>query len=134
MVCYQEGALSLEFLDLKNRGPGVTGAIEQGVLEPATEPQLGCYDESLSKESLCAPKVGQQPICEVVAVAVERYLGDLDGTEPAGLYDLVLSEVERPLLKTVMEHCCGNRSKAARYLGMSRNTLQKKLEQYQIKN
>ncbi|MBL4623084.1 MAG: Fis family transcriptional regulator [Immundisolibacteraceae bacterium] len=104
------------------------------MLEPATEPQSERYDEGIQSESLCVSNAGQQPICESVAMAVERYLGDLDGTEPAGLYDLVLGEVERPLLKTVMEHCCGNRSKAARYLGMSRNTLQKKLEQYQIKN
>ena len=110
----------------------MTGAIDQEMLESATEPQLERYQENAQSSSICALSVGQQPICESVSVAVERYLGDLDGTEPAGLYELVLGEVERPLLKTVMEHCCGNRSKAARYLGMSRNTLQKKLEQYQI--
>ena len=110
----------------------MTGAIEQGVLEPVTDSQLERYEGNSQSPSICALTVGQQPICESVAAAVKRYLGDLDGTEPAGLYELVLGEVERPLLTTVMEHCCGNRSKAARYLGMSRNTLQKKLEQYQI--
>ena len=117
---------------IKNRGRGVTGAIEQGVAETTADPHVEHQANSVKSSSICALMVGQQPICESVTAAVERYLGDLDGTEPAALYELVLGEVERPLLKTVMEHCCGNRSKAARYLGMSRNTLQKKLEQYQI--
>ncbi|HAC34277.1 MAG TPA: Fis family transcriptional regulator [Gammaproteobacteria bacterium] len=90
----------------------------------------GVVEESVT--SLCDGAGGQQPICESVAQAVERYLTDLDGTEPVDLYALVLCEVERPLLQAVMKHSCGNRSKASRYLGMSRNTLQKKLAQYQI--
>lgn len=85
-----------------------------------------------SVASLCDAAGDQRPICDSVAQAVERYLNDLDGTEPVALYDLVMCEVERPLLQAVLKHSCGNRSKASRYLGMSRNTLQKKLAQYKI--
>lgn len=82
--------------------------------------------------AFCAAPGVQQPVCEIVAAAVERYLDDLNGTEPSCIYELVMQEVERPLLKTVLDHAGGNRSKASKYLGMNRNTLRKKLEQYQI--
>ena len=80
----------------------------------------------------CSTVDARQPVCEMVAAAVDRYLADLDGTEPTCIYELVMREVERPLLKTVLAHAGGNRSKASKYLGMNRNTLRKKLEQYQI--
>ncbi len=82
--------------------------------------------------TFCLTPTAKQPVCEMVATAVERYLADLDGTEPNCIYDLVMNEVERPLLKTVLAHAGGNRSKASKYLGINRNTLRKKLEQYQI--
>jgi Fis family transcriptional regulator len=50
----------------------------------------------------------------------------------SNLYDLVLAEVERPLLETVMRHTHGNQTHAAALLGMSRSTLRKKLAQYDI--
>jgi two-component system nitrogen regulation response regulator GlnG len=45
----------------------------------------------------------------------------------SGLYDLVLQEVERPLLKIVLSECRGNQLKASALLGLNRNTLRKKL-------
>lgn len=45
----------------------------------------------------------------------------------AGLYDLVLQEVERPLLEIVLSECRGNQLKAAALLGLNRNTLRKKI-------
>jgi len=80
----------------------------------------------------CSADGAHQPVCELVAAAVERYLADLGGAEPTCIYELVMKEVERPLLKTVLAHAGGNRSKASKYLGINRNTLRKKLEQYQI--
>lgn len=47
----------------------------------------------------------------------------------SGLYDLVLQEVERPLLQIVMKECQGNQLRAAAILGLNRNTLRKKLRQ-----
>lgn len=82
--------------------------------------------------TFCAPPGVDQPVCETVAAAVERYLADLGDAEPSCIYDLVIREVEKPLLQTVLAHAGGNRSKASKYLGMNRNTLRKKLEQYQI--
>lgn len=72
------------------------------------------------------------PICQCVERALDHYFEQLDGESPAGLYDLVVSEVEKPLLRAVMRHAGSNQSKAARFLGINRNTLRKKLGQYGI--
>lgn len=63
---------------------------------------------------------------------VEKYFAQLNGHESSGLYDLVLAEVEKPLLETALKYADFNQSKAAKLLGISRSTLRKKLEQYDI--
>jgi two-component system nitrogen regulation response regulator GlnG len=69
--------------------------------------------------------------------AVESFLknyfaahnGDLPTT---GLYERVMQEVERPLLKTTLKAVMGNQKKAAEILGINRNTLRKKLTELGI--
>lgn len=70
------------------------------------------------------------PLRESVKNAVERYFTHLDGQAVTDLYDMVISEVEEPLLATVMRITGQNQSLAARMLGISRGTLRKKLERY----
>jgi len=72
------------------------------------------------------------PLSACVREAVDGYLRQLDGHEVSGLYQLVLSEVERPLLEAVMAHARGNQTQAARTLGISRGTLRKLLAKYEI--
>ncbi len=75
-----------------------------------------------------APDSALQPaLRECVARAVRRYLHDMDGEMPDGLYDLVLQEVEGPLLREVLTWADGNQSRAAAALGINRATLRKKL-------
>lgn len=64
--------------------------------------------------------------------SVEAYFARLNGHDAAGLYQLVLNEVEKPLLETALKHSDFNQSKAAKVLGLSRSTLRKKLEQHGI--
>lgn len=45
---------------------------------------------------------------------------------------MVMSEVEKPLLESVMHFTRGNQTRAAEVLGINRSTLRKKLEQYGI--
>lgn len=71
-------------------------------------------------------------IGEAVHTALEDYFRELDGLDPNDLYDLVMSEVERPLLQCVMYHCDGNQTKAARILGINRGTLRKKLKIHEV--
>jgi len=69
----------------------------------------------------------QPALRECVTRAVRRYLHDMDSQMPDGLYDLVLREVETPLLREVLAWAGGNQSKAAAALGINRATLRKKL-------
>lgn len=71
-------------------------------------------------------------LSEHVRNCVEKYFTQLNGHESADLYNLVLAEVEKPLLETALKYADYNQSKAAKLLGMSRSTLRKKLEQYGI--
>jgi len=75
-----------------------------------------------------------QTLEQSVVAALTRYLDDLDGEAPSNLYDTIMSEIEKPLLATVLQHCDHNQSRAASYLGINRGTLRKKLRQYRITN
>ncbi len=67
-----------------------------------------------------------------VKTAVEHYLNKLDGLESTGLHALVLAEIEKPLLEATLKHAGYNQTKTAHILGISRSTLRKKLEQYDL--
>jgi Fis family transcriptional regulator len=62
--------------------------------------------------------------------ALSDYFTSLNGHRPAHLYDLVLREVEEPLLRVVLDYAEGNQSRAAGILGINRGTLRKKLRQF----
>ena len=50
-----------------------------------------------------------------------------------GLYNVVLEQVERPLLEIALKAYNGNQVKTAQMLGINRNTLKKKIDNYKIK-
>jgi Fis family transcriptional regulator len=67
-----------------------------------------------------------------VTEAMQRYFSDLDGQATHDLYDIVMAEVEPPLLRAVMAYTRQNQSRAAETLGLNRGTLRKKLKQYDL--
>lgn len=73
-----------------------------------------------------------EPLRECVREAVDDYFLHLNGHEPARLYEMVIEEVEQPLLESVMRHTGSNQTRAAEILGISRSTLRKKLARYGI--
>ncbi len=70
------------------------------------------------------------PLRDHVYETLRIYFHNLGGQAPSNLYDLVLREVESPLLEIVMNFTRGNQTKAAAILGINRGTLRKKLRQY----
>ncbi len=50
-----------------------------------------------------------------------------------GLYDIVLEQVERPLIELALKAYNGNQVKTALMLGINRNTLKKKIDSYKIR-
>lgn len=65
-----------------------------------------------------------------VADTLKKHFEETPKDELSNVYDLVLAAIEEPLLRTVLERCRGNQSKAAIILGLSRGTLRKKLKAY----
>lgn len=78
------------------------------------------------------PQTETACLSESVRTSLVQYLKDLDGNHPGNLYDMVLRQVEEPLLQIVMDYVDGNQSKAAECLGINRGTLRKKLQTYNL--
>jgi len=72
------------------------------------------------------------PLRALTEQALEGYFASLNGHAPGHLYELVLREVEEPLLRAVLDHVGGNQSRAAEVLGLNRGTLRKKLKSHGI--
>lgn len=90
--------------------------------KPLPADDILCVDAARAKE----------PLRECVRDALEQYFRQLDGFDACDLYELVMSEVEAPLLESVMEYTQGNLTRAATILGINRGTLRKKLKQYNL--
>jgi DNA-binding protein Fis len=74
----------------------------------------------------------QQPLRTYVARALHNYFAQLDDQLPTNLYEMVLAEIELPLLEAALQKTRGNQTKTAILLGLSRGTLRKKLKQYNL--
>ncbi len=72
-------------------------------------------------------------IADSIRKSLERYFKDLDGERPRAIYDMVLKNVEKPMLEAVLNKAEGNQTYAAEMLGINRNTLRKKMQQHKIK-
>jgi len=73
-----------------------------------------------------------QNLQDKIETLLDKYFKDLDGENPNDVYDMVLHSVEKPLLIYIMNYAQGNQTKAAKILGLNRNTLRKKLEFYNL--
>ena len=71
----------------------------------------------------------QKPLRDSVKQAVNKYLKQLDNTDIENLYELVMAEVEAPMLEEIMTFTRGNQTRASIMLGINRGTLRKKLKQ-----
>jgi two-component system nitrogen regulation response regulator GlnG len=84
------------------------------------------------------PQAGDVASSDVsLADAVDRHLQALfvahgERLPPDGMYDRVISEVERPLLSLALGATRGNQLRAARLLGLNRNTLRKKIKDLDV--
>jgi Fis family transcriptional regulator len=87
-------------------------------------------DSSDLQNNLSVPSESSQTLRDSVEKALQNYFDHLDGQPIVDLYDMVLSEVEAPLLETVMKYTRDNQTKASIVLGLNRGTLRKKLKQY----
>ena len=72
------------------------------------------------------------PLRKLTEQALDSYFTSLNGHAPGHLYELVIREVEEPLLRAVLDYVEGNQCRAADVLGINRGTLREKLRGYGI--
>lgn len=94
------------------------------------------FEQTLTSDALVttthnhAAEPTQRPLRDSVQQALRNYLAQLNGQEVIDLYDMVLSEVEAPMLDVIMQYTRGNQTRAAIMMGINRGTLRKKLKKY----
>jgi two-component system nitrogen regulation response regulator GlnG len=72
---------------------------------------------------------------QLIARRIRDYLDEIDqveGAEPLDLYGKMVAEIERPLIELTLDRAGGNQVRAARMLGLNRNTLRKKITELRI--
>ncbi len=89
-----------------------------GGLIPAKElQQSGTQDTSLE---------------DLVDLKLRSCMNGIEGLDKGDIHAMVLEQVERPLIRLVLEKCRWNQVKAADVLGINRNTLRKKISELNI--
>ena len=76
-----------------------------------------------------APDLSTAPLEQIIEERIREFTGRLGEAieSESNLHDLFLRQMEKPLIRIVMEATGGNQRKAAEILGINRNTLRKKL-------
>jgi Fis family transcriptional regulator, factor for inversion stimulation protein len=74
----------------------------------------------------------ESDLCACIRRMLTQYIRDLDGESPAGVYDMVINSVEKPMIEMVLRYAEGNQTRAAEILGINRNTLRKKMNELGI--
>ena len=72
-------------------------------------------------------------LSECVDQKLQEYFEHLDGQLPAcNLYAAIIAQVEKPLIKLILKKAGGNKVQASEMLGISRNTLTKKIKDHKL--
>ena len=82
-----------------------------------------------AQENTTAPQPDNTLRAEVER-SLSRYFQNIEDEPVTDLHQMVISEVEAPLIETVMRYCGNNQSKASIMLGLNRGTLRTKLKLY----
>ncbi len=105
---------------------------QDSIQQPTTDAQnsLQSSDSLLSSDTELAPV--NAPLRVHVERVVREYFAALEDEMPTDFYELILREVELPLLTVVLEQTRGNQTKCAQILGLNRGTLRKKLKTHNL--
>ncbi len=99
----------------------------------SSDPLLTVDDFSGLKTHTASPARSEDLSLEaLVEMKLRSSLGNLERMETGDLYSFILEQMERPLIRFVLEKTRGNQVKAAEILGINRNTLRKKIQELDI--
>ncbi len=98
--------------------------------EISTQDEANHTQTVTSAPSIATTDQPSRTLRDHVDQALKNYFAHLDGQPVTDIYQMVLSEVEPPLLEAVMKFTRNNQTKASDLLGLNRGTLRKKLKMY----
>jgi len=122
---------------LQNHGwPGNVRELENCVLRAA----LLTPGNTIRAEDIVLGNGGPGPAADwdgavledLIARRVREYVRQLPDADLSDLYRKVLAKFEKPLIEASLERAGGNQVRAARHLGLNRNTLRKKINDLRI--
>ncbi len=94
------------------------------------------FEQNATSQTLMTPisstneDMTNRPLKYFVQQALRNYLSQLQDHDIENLYEVVLSQVEAPMLNVIMQYTRGNQTRAADLMGINRGTLRKKLKKY----
>ena len=87
----------------------------------------------IRKKDLLKEDISSYSIKEFLEEKLKRYLGEMTKLNNCNLHSAVLSEVEKSIISIVLKETRSNQLKAAKTLGINRNTLRTKIREYKIR-
>ena len=75
-------------------------------------------------------KVKTSSLSKTIKSETLTYIDKMNGQGVSDLHNVFISEVEKSLISTVIDHLGGNVTKTASYLGINRGTLIKRIKDY----
>ncbi len=85
-----------------------------------------------TEQTLSNPDFSNNSLSDHVTQMLEVYFNTLEEQHACDVYEMVLQQVEKPMIEFVLEQTQNNQSQAANILGMNRNTLKKKIQKYKV--
>jgi len=108
-------------------------AIKRGVIL-SNDPLLTARDFGglLPEKELQQTGTKETSLEELVDLKLRSCMNGIEGLDKGNIHAMVMEQVERPLIRLVLEKCRWNQVKAADVLGINRNTLRKKISELNI--
>lgn len=98
------------------------------VVESVHFPPRGVVDH----EALSGKRFEAIALEDIVGQKISHFFERMGNVEAHGVRDAVMAQVERPLIAKCLQWAGGNKCRAARVLGLDRNTLAKKMKNYDL--
>jgi len=71
-------------------------------------------------------------LSDQVTLMLDTYFNTLAEQNATDVYEMVIQQVEKPMIEFVLKQTENNQTHAANILGINRNTLKKKMQKYNL--